>query len=84
MHRATAPVDLHLVAVHAIEEGARGVRAIGVVIAERRGIPAGVPLLAGCHAGMAADAGVEVDDEAELLRRLSGQAGHARATSGLP
>ena len=44
----------------------RGSGAVGVGVGERAdGRGAGVPLLAGDDAGVAADAGVEVDDEAE-------------------
>ena len=55
-----------LEAVDAVEESAFGVGAVGVAVGERgEGAFAGVPLLAGDDAGVAADAGVEVDDEAE-------------------
>jgi hypothetical protein len=73
--RSRAVVDL--VAVDAVEPGARRVHAIGVDVGQRRGVAAGVPLLAAHHAGLAADAGVEVDDEAEAGGgRVVGQAGH--------
>ena len=67
---------LHLVAVDAVEEGARGVGAIGLLIRERRAVVLGVPALAGHDAGMAADAGVEIDHEAELLFGFAGERGH--------
>src|SRR4029077_3344530 len=51
----------------AIEPDAVGVFAVGLVIRQRRVMAAGVPLLAVHRAGMATDAGVEIDDEAELL-----------------
>ena len=43
--------------------------AVGMLVGQRRAIAAGVPFLAADHAGVAADADVEVDDQAELLRR---------------
>ena len=55
--------------VDAIEPHAVGARAIGIEIGQRRHLAAGVPFLAARHAGMAADAGVEIDDEAELFCR---------------
>ena len=63
--------------VDAVEEGAFGVGAVGVEVGEggdRRG--GGVPLLAGDDAGVAADAGVEVDDEAEAFFGRGGERGH--------
>ena len=63
--------------VDAVEEGAFGVGAVGVEVGEggdRRG--GGVPLLAGDDAGVAADAGVEVDDEAEASLGGGGERGH--------
>ena len=58
---------LHLIAVNAVEPRALGRCAIGVFVVERRRIALRVPFLAGGGAGLAADAGVEIDDEAELL-----------------
>ena len=55
--------------------------AIRVEIGQRRRVAAGVPFLARGGAGMAADADVEVDDEAELFlaRQLPRQRGHRAA-----
>ena len=58
---------LHLIAVDAVEPGAGGIRAIGVHVVQGCGIALRVPLLAGGGAGLAADTGVEVDDETELF-----------------
>src|SRR5690606_27145450 len=58
-----------LVAVHAVEPGAARRRAVRVLIGQRRRIAARVPLLAADHARLAADAGVEVDHQAEAPRR---------------
>ncbi len=63
----------HLEGVHAVQPGTGNVGAIGVLIRQRSAVAAGVPLLAVDHAGMAPDADVEVDDEAELLRRRQGR-----------
>ncbi len=54
-----------LVGMDAVEKGALRLRPIGVRSA-RGGLALGVPAFAGGDAGLAADAGVEVDDEAEL------------------
>ena len=63
----------------AVEPDPPGILAIGLEIGERPHMPAAVPFLARGGAGMAADADIEVDDEAKLflalLRRR--QRGHA-------
>ena len=68
--------------VDAVEPHPPSALAIGVEIRERRHVPAGVPLLARGGAGMAADAEIEIDNEAEL--RLPGiarrQIGHSAAS----
>ena len=64
----------HLESVHAVQPGARNVGAVGVLVRQRRAVAAGVPFLAVDDAGMAADADVEVDDEAEFLRRAAATA----------
>ena len=59
------------------------VLAVRIVVRQRRVMAARVPFLAVHRAGVAADAGVEVDDEAELFRsrqRLR-QASHSRCLS---
>ena len=61
-----ATFGLHFVAVYAVEEGAGRVATIGVLIAQRCAVILGIPAFAGDHAGMAADAGVEVNHEAKL------------------
>jgi hypothetical protein len=79
MHKLRGTLrGLHLVAVDAVEESARGGGAIGVLIAERGAVILGVPALAGDHAGVAADAGIEVDDKAELAGGGAGKGCHAR------
>jgi hypothetical protein len=65
--RVVASFFRHLIAMHAVEPHARRVSAIGILVIEGRGIALRVPFLARGHASLAADAGVEVDDEAELL-----------------
>ena len=67
MHGAARRAVAHLVGVHAVEPGAVRIAAVGVLVGQRRGIAAGVPLLAACRAGLAADAGVEIDHQPELL-----------------
>ena len=69
------------VGVHAVQPDAVGVVLVGAEIGQRRGMAGGVPLLAVHRAGVAADAGVEVDDEAELFRAGGGDGGHAHASS---
>src|SRR5439155_20895577 len=65
--------------VHAVEPHAPGLRAVGIELRQRPRLAERVPLLAARHAGVAADAGVEIDDEPELFcAGLRGrQAGHA-------
>ena len=67
MHGAALRAVADLVGMHAVEPGAVRIAAVGVLVGQRRGIAAGVPLLAACRAGLAADAGVEIDHQAELL-----------------
>ena len=83
MHRAAAAVALGLEAVDTVEEGAVRLRAIGIAVGQRAGVAAGVPGLAGGDAGVAADTGVEVDDQAQpFLARLNGGIfGHGRRAS---
>ena len=59
------------------------VGASGVVVGEGSGNALRVPLLATRGAGLTADAGVEIDDEAELFRGRHRKRGHA-ITSLLP
>ena len=80
-----AGVGDRLEAVDVVEEGAIGVGAVGVAVGEGREAAARrVPFLAGDDAGVAADAGVEVDDEAEGLfgRRLAGRSCKVRKIRG--
>ena len=81
MHRAAAVSAALLVGVDAVEPDAVGVAGIGIDVGERRHVAAGVPFLAARHAGLAADAGVEVDDEAELFlgRAAAGSSSHRLA-----
>ena len=57
----------HLIGMHAVEPGAVRIAAVGVLVGQRRRIAAGVPFLAARRAGLTADAGVEIDHQAELL-----------------
>ena len=50
-----------------VEEGAGGPLAVGVQVHQRAGRAGGVPFLAGGDAGMAADADIQVDDQASWL-----------------
>ena len=71
-----AGLRLHFVGMHAVQETADGVRAIGVVVGERRAVVLGIPALAGRDAGVTADTGVEVDDKAERFLGVFRKAGH--------
>src|SRR6266571_2186863 len=75
----------HFERVHAIEPHAPGFGLIGTELRQRPGFAERVPLLAAHHAGVAPDAGIEIDDEPELLgaRLRSGEAGH-RPPPGAP
>ena len=75
MHRAAVRAFADLVAVHAVQPSATGLRAVGVLVGERRRMAAGVPFLTSDHAGLAANAGVEVDHQAEPPGRASRGAG---------
>jgi len=69
------------IGVDAIEPGSQRVGIIGISVAQRRGIPLCVPFLTARGASMTADAGVEVDYEAELLLASCGgvgKGGHGR------
>ena len=57
---------LDFIGVHTVEERAGGGRAIGVLIRQGRAVVFGVPSFACDHAGVAADTGIKVDDEAEF------------------
>ncbi len=67
MHRAAcavaSPAPNLLIGMDAVEPDAVGAAAIGLHVGQRRHVAAGVPFLAARHAGLAADAGIEVDDE---------------------
>src|SRR3546814_2429307 len=66
-----------LEAVEEVEPDAGRIGAVGIVVGQRRGMAAHVPFLAVYGAGMAADADVEIDDEAQLPAGARGwQAGH--------
>ena len=67
---------LHLEGVDAVQERPDRIRAVRVGVRQRLAIAARVPFLAGDHAGVAADAGVEVDDEAEFDIAAFGKSGH--------
>ena len=62
MQRPAVGALAHLEGMHAIEPGAMRISPIRVLVRERRRIAAGVPFLAVDRAGVAADAGVEIDD----------------------
>src|SRR5690606_32310094 len=71
------PVErLQFEGVHEVQPRPLRLGPVGVLVRERRAVAAGVPLLAADRAGMAADADVEVDDEAELLLGAVGEGGH--------
>ena len=53
--------------VNPVQPGARYVGAVGVLVGQRVAVAAGIPLLAIDDAGMAADADVQIDDEAEFF-----------------
>src|SRR5690606_18017864 len=80
VHRPARRPLPHLVAVDAVEPRPERVGAVGVLVGQRRRVAARIPFLAARRAGLAADAGVEVDDEAKLLGRCFGQRGHSAAS----
>src|SRR5262249_5582245 len=82
VHRMARCVLAHFVAVHPVEPGAVGIRAIGVLIAERGAVAPAIPFLAGGRAGVAAHTGVEVDNETQLFRGRTGECGHRRSAGG--
>jgi hypothetical protein len=56
-------INTGFIGLHAIKESTRRICIIRILIHQRPGRTGGIPLLARRHAGMAADANVEVDDE---------------------
>ena len=57
--------------LHTIEKGTGWLRAIRIAVYQRAGFSRGMPLLATGHAGMAANAGIEIDDQSELCHFVS-------------
>src|SRR5437016_988491 len=82
MHGARTVALAVLEGMDAVEPHSPGSVAIGVEIRQRRHVSAGIPFLAGGGTGMAADAEVEIDDEAELFLAGIGlrQVGHSAAS----
>ncbi len=75
--RPAASLRLDLIGMDAVEPDPVRLGAIGQEIGERRHMAAGIPFLAIDGASMAADADIEIDDEAEpALGRLRGERGH--------
>jgi len=80
VHGAAGGAFADLETMDAVEPHAGRFGAVGVEIGQRRGDAARVPFLAVDRTGVAADADVEIDDEAEPLRPdMIGQAGHWRS-----
>ena len=71
MHGAAVRAGAGFVGVHAVQPDAIWMVLIRVEVAQRRGVAGGIPLLAVHRAGMAADAGVQVDDQAEFRWALA-------------
>ena len=67
---------LHRIRMHPVEPHPMRLGAVGIGIGQGAEVAAVVPFLARDRAGVAADAGVEVDHEAELSRRWRWQRGH--------
>src|SRR3546814_14759093 len=65
-----------LFAVLAVEPYPRLILAVRLLVGQRPGDAAGVPFLAAGRAGVAADAGVQVDHQPELDLRRRRQRGH--------
>ena len=77
MHRAGAAVQFEFETVHPVEPDPVDRGAIGIEIGQRRRVSAGIPFLAVHRAGMATDADIEVDHQAQALFAAElGQAGH--------
>ena len=66
MQRLAVRVLTDLEGLHAVEEGAGRIQPVGILVAQRPGRTGGVPFLATGHAGVAADADVQIDDQGEL------------------
>jgi len=63
MYRLRVRKLADLEGLHAVEEGAGRVAVVGIVVGHETRFARCVPFLATGHAGMAADADVEVDDQ---------------------
>ena len=64
--------------MYPVEPDAVRFGSVRVLVRQRAERAAVVPFLAGDGAGVSADAGVEVDDEAEFARAGFGQSGHGQ------
>ena len=78
MHGLRVRVFADLEGLHAVEERAGGILAVRLEVGERTRRARRVPFLARRHAGVAADADVEVDDEGELGHRSFAASGEVR------
>ena len=73
--------SISFIAVDAVQPHAHGFGGAWFVVGQGGGDALRVPLLAGCGAGLAADAGVEVDDEAQFFGGCGWECGHMRLPS---
>src|SRR5262245_23568545 len=81
IHGPTLCALASLKSVDAIKPGAMRIGAVGVLIGERGRIPASIPFLAAGRTGVAPDAGIEVDDQAQLRLSCGGKRGHRSTPS---
>ena len=79
MHRLGVRKFADFKSLDAVEECAGRVLAVGILVAERPRLAGIVPFLAARHAGMAADAHVQVDDQRKLLLRHAAEIPITRA-----
>ena len=61
MYGLSAGINTGFISLYTVEEGPRWIGIIGVLIDQRTGSTGGIPLLAGSHAGMTANADIEID-----------------------
>jgi hypothetical protein len=76
MYRSPSITFADFVGVYSIEPRTMWIRAKGIVISQWGRKATTVPFLAARRAGLTADAGVKIDDEAKLLIRRCGECCH--------
>jgi hypothetical protein len=67
MHGARAAAFARFIPMHSVEPDPERRRAIWITVGQGSGNAAGIPFLAGNSTSLAADAGIEIDNQSKLL-----------------